>query len=141
MMMIALTVEPGVTQQDLYDFLVKHGSKHMVPTTGAGPSASILANACERGYGITPDTDHFNAIYEMEVILPSGETIFTGFTNYNSELLRGVFKTPPGASLNGLFTQSALGIVVSMTIRLEKKPENISIFTFKIKGIKSYKKL
>ena len=85
-------IEPGVTQQDLYDFLVKHGSKHMVPTTGAGPSASILANACERGYGITPDTDHFNAIYEMEVILPSGETIFTGFTNYNSELLREFLK-------------------------------------------------
>ena len=136
----SITVEPGVTQQDLYDFLVKHGSKHMVPTTGAGPSASILANACERGYGITPDTDHFNAIYEMEVILPSGETIFTGFTNYNSELLRGVFKTPPGASLNGLFTQSALGIIVSMTIRLEKKPENISIFTFKIKGDKKLQK-
>ena len=71
----SITVEPGVTQQSLYDFLENHGSKHMVPTTGAGPSASILGNACERGYGITPETDHFNAIYEMEIILPSGETL------------------------------------------------------------------
>ena len=36
----------------------KHGNLHMVPTTGAGPHASVLGNACERGYGITPDTDH-----------------------------------------------------------------------------------
>ena len=129
-----ITIEPGVTQQNLYDFLAKHGNLHMVPTTGAGPHASVLGNACERGYGITPDTDHFNSIYEMEVLLPDGNIIHTGFTNYGSDLLKGIFKTPPGASLNGIFTQSSFGIVLSMTIRLEKRPENISIFSFKIKG-------
>ena len=34
----------------------------------------------------------------------------------------------------GLFTQSAFGIVLSMTIRLEKIPENVTIFAFSIKG-------
>jgi hypothetical protein len=53
-----VTVEPGVTQQELYDFFQKHGNLFMVPTTGAGPSASILGNALERGYGLTPHSDH-----------------------------------------------------------------------------------
>ena len=106
----------------------------MVPTTGAGPHASVSGNACERGYGIGPDTDHFNSIYEMEVLLPDGNIIHTGFTNYGSDLLKGIFKTPPGASLERYFYAIIFYNVLSMTIRLEKRPENISIFSFKIKG-------
>ena len=96
----SITIEPGVTQKILYDFLTKHGSKHLVPTTGvAGPSASILGNALERGYGITPETDHFNSIYEIEVLLPNGEPIHTGFTSYGADSLKGAFKCPPGPNL------------------------------------------
>ena len=36
-----------------------------MPVTGAGPNCSLLANALERGYGITPPTDHFGAVTRL----------------------------------------------------------------------------
>jgi 4-cresol dehydrogenase (hydroxylating) len=45
-----VTLEPGVTQKQLFDYLDRHGLNFFVPTTGAGPSASIVGNALERGW-------------------------------------------------------------------------------------------
>lgn len=126
-----VTVEPGVTQGDLYNFLQENGDLHMVPATGAGPNASILGNALERGYGLTPETDHFEAIHDLKVVLPNGRLMSTGFDNFDAYQLKGVFKNPPGMSVSGLFTQSSLGIVTSMTIRLACRSKHSGIFTCK----------
>lgn len=49
-----VTLEPGVTQGMLADFLDNGNHPYLVPVTGAGPTCSLLANALERGYGVTP---------------------------------------------------------------------------------------
>ena len=53
-----VTVEPGVTQADLQRYLDENRLDFMVPVTGAGPGCSLVGNALERGYGITPYVDH-----------------------------------------------------------------------------------
>jgi hypothetical protein len=53
-----VTLEPGVTQARLHEFLCDGKYPYLVPVTGAGPNCSIVGNAIERGYGITPWVDH-----------------------------------------------------------------------------------
>ena len=67
-----ITLEPGVTQGMLADFLETGNHPFLVPVTGAGPTPSVLSNALERGYGVTPHVDHFGAVTDIEVVLPDG---------------------------------------------------------------------
>ena len=53
----------------LWEYLDKHDWPWMVPVNGAGPNCGILSNALERGYGITPITEHFEAVTAIKVIL------------------------------------------------------------------------
>lgn len=127
-----VTLEPGVTQQMLYDFLQKRNANFLVPVTGAGPDCSILGNALERGYGITPHTDHFAAVNCITAVLPNGEIYRSNFSEVNGEQIDKIHKWGLGPYLDGIFTQSNMGIVTQITIDLKKKPECIEFFTFKI---------
>ncbi|RYF10931.1 MAG: FAD-binding oxidoreductase, partial [Deltaproteobacteria bacterium] len=69
------SLQPGVTQQQLFAFLVKHQLKYLVPTTGAGPNASVVGNLLDRGYGVTPIEDHFSSLVSLEAILPDGSRV------------------------------------------------------------------
>ena len=127
-----VTLEPGVTQQQLSDFLHQHNHDYMVPVTGAGPSCSILANALERGYGITPYTDHFSAVTSIQGYWANGRPYQSAVNELDAsedKLVDKTFKWGLGPYLEGLFTQSNLGIVSQMTIRLAKiKPDFTSFF-------------
>ncbi|MBL7687663.1 MAG: FAD-binding oxidoreductase [Bdellovibrionaceae bacterium] len=124
-----VTVEPGVTQQDLYEFLEKNEAAFMVPTTGAGPTASLLGNALERGYGITPHEDHFGAVLGIKALLPDGTLYQSTLKELGGHLSDSVFKWKIGPYLDGLFTQSNLGIVLEATLALARRPEDITQFT------------
>ncbi len=52
-----VTLEPGVTQQQLFDFLRERQSRLWMHATGASPDASIIGNTMERGFGHTPMGD------------------------------------------------------------------------------------
>jgi hypothetical protein len=67
-----VTLEPGVTQGMLAAFLERERQPFLVPVTGAGPTCSLVGNALERGYGITPFADHFGAVLSLEAVLPDG---------------------------------------------------------------------
>lgn len=121
-------VEPGVTQQNLYDYMKDRGLEFMVPTTGAGPEASLLGNAVERGYGITPHEDHFGSLLGLKVILPNGEIYRSSLAELGGFSVDNIFKWKIGPYLDGLFTQSNLGIVMEATIALAPKPENVTQF-------------
>lgn len=128
-----VTVEPGVTQQDLYEYFKKNGDEFMVPTTGAGPSASILGNALERGYGLTPHSDHFEAITSFNAVLPNGELYKPALEELGGKKINQLFKWGLGPYLDGLFTQGNFGIVTEGTILIARKPESISTFFFSLK--------
>jgi 4-cresol dehydrogenase (hydroxylating) len=126
-----VTIEPGVTQQQLSDFLLKNNHDYMVPVTGAGPSCSILSNALERGYGITPHTDHFSAVTSIQGFWANGTPYQSAVNELDTSKDKFVDKTLKwglGPYLEGLFTQSNLGIVSQMTIRLAKRKSGFTSF-------------
>lgn len=126
----AVTVEPGVTQAHLSEYLRARGLRFLVPVTGAGPSCSLLANALERGFGITPLTDHFGAILSMKVVLPDGSLYESYMRNFDLAGGARAFKWGMGPYLDGLFSQSNLGIVVDATIALQPRPERTGVLFF-----------
>lgn len=128
-----VTVEPGVTQAQLGAFLDSHGANYLVPVTGAGPNCSLLGNALERGYGITPTTDHFAAVTTLEAILPDGRFYRTPLTELGGGEVDRLFKWGLGPYLDGLFSQGNFGIVTSATIALAPAPETITAFFFSTK--------
>ncbi|KMQ74634.1 FAD-binding oxidoreductase [Marinobacter subterrani] len=128
-----VTVEPGVTQGALREFLDRHDGNYLVPVTGAGPTCSILGNALERGYGITPITDHFAAVTKIEAILPDGTLYRTSLSELGGEEVDGLFKWGVGPYLDGLFSQGNFGVVVKMTIALAPAPETVTAFFFSTK--------
>lgn len=128
-----VTVEPGVTQATLREFLDSHDGNYLVPVTGAGPTCSILGNALERGYGITPVTDHFAAVTKIEAILPDGSLYRTPLSELGGAEVDGLFKWGLGPYLDGLFSQGNFGVVVSMTITLAPVPDTVTAFFFSTK--------
>src|SRR5437764_2715282 len=125
-----VTVQPGVTQRALYEYLQKEGPAFMVPVTGAGPDCSILANALERGYGITPYADHFAAMMSLEAVLPDGSLYRTPLSEIGGRLADSAHKWGIGPYLDGVFSQGNLGIVTQMTIALARRPERAESFYF-----------
>lgn len=128
-----VTLEPGVTQGMLADFLDRGGHPYMVPTTGAGPECSLLGNALERGYGVTPYTDHFAAVTDLEAVLADGTLYRTAMREAGGEELARLFKWGIGPYSAGLFTQSGLGIVTRMSIMLARRPEAVKVCLFSLK--------
>ncbi|NLD69503.1 MAG: FAD-binding oxidoreductase [Limnobacter sp.] len=125
-------VEPGVTQGALHQYLQTRKLPFMVPTTGAGPDASLLGNALERGYGITPTADHFAAVTRIEAVLADGRVYRPALSELGAELADHAFKWGLGPYLDGLFTQSGFGIVTSMTLALARRPEVVEAFYFAV---------
>jgi 4-cresol dehydrogenase (hydroxylating) len=122
------TLEPGVTQQQLYDHLQRCGLKFMVPTTGAGPHCSLVGNALEKGFGITPAEDHWGAVLSIKAVLPNGEIYHSAIAEFGGYRADTVFKWKLGPYVEGLFVQGNAGIVVQATIALARQPENITQF-------------
>ena len=126
-----VTVEPGVTQAQLWDFLRSHDSKLWMDATGASPHCSLIGNAVERGFGHTPYGDHFAHSCGLEVVLPSGETIETGFGRFTGSQAAPVYRWGVGPTLDGLFSQSNFGIVTRMTVWLMPAPEYFQAYYFR----------
>jgi FAD/FMN-containing dehydrogenase len=117
-----VTLEPGVTQQMLDDYLQAGDHPFMVPVTGAGPGCSVLANALERGYGITPHADHFGAVTDLHAVLSDGSNYRSAMYEAGGAELARVFKWGIGPYSTGLFTQSGFGIVTRISIVLARRP-------------------
>lgn len=125
-----VTVEPGVTQRDLFVFLQDRGGRLWMDATGASPDCSIIGNTLERGFGHTPMGDHCASACGFEVVLPSGEILETGFSRFPSATIGALGRWGVGPSLDGLFSQSNLGIVTRMTVWLMPAPEHFEAFFF-----------
>jgi 4-cresol dehydrogenase (hydroxylating) flavoprotein subunit len=125
-----ITVEPGVTYGDLEKFLQQHGPDWLTPVHGGGPTCSVLGNILERGYGITPHADHFAALTHLKAILASGEIYQGTLSEIGVPRLDRLFKYGIGPYYDGIFTQSGLGIVTEVTLRLAPRTERCEMFYF-----------
>jgi 4-cresol dehydrogenase (hydroxylating) len=125
-----ITVEPGVTQQQVFDFLRERKSRLWMDATGASPHSSLVGNATERGFGHTPYGDHFSHVCGMEVVLPDGEVLETGFSRFAGARTGPLHRWGVGPYVDGLFTQSNLGVVTRMSIWLMPAPEYFQAYFF-----------
>ncbi|WP_299012994.1 FAD-binding oxidoreductase [uncultured Photobacterium sp.] len=116
-------VQPGITQFQLYQALVDSNSSLQLDITAAGSHTSIVGNILERGFGHTDYSDRFGSVLSMRVLLPTGEVITTGMGMFKTSKAEHLYPYGIGPVLNGLFSQSNLGVVLEMTIALQPKPE------------------
>ncbi|AUC62312.1 4-cresol dehydrogenase (hydroxylating) [Cyanobacterium sp. HL-69] len=127
-----VTIEPGVTQQQLYEFLQEKKSNLWLDCNASSVESSLIGNTMERGFGHTPYGDHFAQVCGMEVVLPTGEIIHTGFGKFENATAAPVYRWGLGPYLDGLFTQSNFGIVTQMTFWLMPAPEYFEAFFFSV---------
>ncbi|WP_367155328.1 FAD-binding oxidoreductase [Methylomonas sp. HYX-M1] len=128
-----VTLEPGVTQRKLNAYLQKKGCSFLIPVTGAGPDCSLIGNALERGYGITPYADHFAAVMSLEAVLPDGTLYTSMLDGFGGGDVNNLFKWGVGPYVDGIFSQGNFGIVTKMTIALAPIPERMEAFFFSVK--------
>ncbi len=129
-----LTVEPGVTFAQVYEYLESRNANWLAPAVGAVPDASVIGNALERGIGKGVYGDRFHHACNMEVVLPDGSLIHTSFGNRGENFLSKLSRYGVGPTLDGIFSQSNFGIVTRMTFWLQPKPGDFQTFYYTVKS-------
>ena len=117
-----VTIEPGVTQKQVYNFLEEHGGSYGISMTSSAPDTSVMGNICERGVGLGPYGFRSHYISNLEVVLPSGKCIHTGFGRFTNAKSADVYPEGLGPSFNDMFIQSNYGIITKLTTYLVPMP-------------------
>ncbi len=128
-----ITVEPGVTFRQASDFLRSKETNLFLSVIGGHPDASLIGNALERGDGVGPYGERISHACALEVVLPNGDCIHTGFDRFRESKVGRISRWGVGPSLDGLFSQSNLGIVTRMTFWLMPRPRFFLPFLMTIK--------
>jgi 4-cresol dehydrogenase (hydroxylating) flavoprotein subunit len=115
-------VEPGVTYQDLRDYLDENNLPFWLDVPTVGPIVSPMGNTLERGVGYTPYGDHFFMQCGMEVVLADGSVVRTGMGSVKNSSTWQAFKWGYGPYLDGIFTQSNVGVVTKLGFWLMPAP-------------------
>ena len=117
-------VEPGVTLFDLYRHIQDKGYKlsmeMMDPAWG-----SVIGNALDHGcaHTTTYGRDRFHDHCGMEVVLPTGEIVRTGMGALPNSNMFAQYHYGFGPYLDGMFSQSNLGVVTKMGFHLRPEHE------------------
>lgn len=127
-----VTVEPGVSFAQLYAFLRARRSRLFVNGIGGSPEASVLANAVTRGDGAGPYGDRWSHVCALEVVLSTGETVRTGYGRFGATPLAPLHRHGVGPILDGLFSQSSLGVVTRLTLWLAPLPRSLQAVRFSV---------
>ena len=115
-------VEPGVTYQQLRDYLDEHHIPLWIDVPTVGPIVGPVGNTLDRGVGYTPYGEHFMVQCGMEVVLANGDILRTGMGSTSNPSAWQAFKWGYGPYLDGIFTQSNFGVVTKMGLWLMPAP-------------------
>lgn len=119
-----LRIEPGVTQEDIADYLKQVKADFILNVTGSSAHSSVVGNAIERG--IAHYGSRVNEVMGVEMVLGDGSLFST------DNISHVPFHTP-GPDYKGLFFQSNFGIVTAMTLRLLPKTQCVAVVTLEKK--------
>lgn len=129
-----VSVEPGVTAGQLEHYLLTHHIEYLAPTTAAGPNTSLVGNMLERGISNGQAMDRFQTLLSLKAVLPGGELYESSATNLLNKEDFNIFKWGIGPYLDGLFGQSALGVVTEATFALQPRPSHAELFYGNLSG-------
>lgn len=115
-------IEPGVTQEQLSEFLAERCPDLCFNVTGSARDTSILGNALDRGVGyLGPRRED---VFGLEVVTGTAEVLRTGFRRLGDRSsLAQLHPYGLGPMLDGLFFQGNFGIVTSACFRLLPRAE------------------
>lgn len=116
-------IEPGVTQEQLANFLETNQSQFMIDVTGSSKETSIVGNALERG--ITYNFQRSDRILGLEIVTGRGDRLQTGSLRFPQSKLKLSYKFGVGPDLTHLFLQSNFGVVTKMAYQLKRKSKNV----------------
>lgn len=128
-----LTIEPGVTQQQVVDFLDANDYQFLIPVICSSPNCSLLANTLERGFGMVPNADRFMHLMSLKAVLPNGDLYQSLLSDAGGERIDQAYKWGVGPYLDGLFSQGNFGIVTQVTLSLSPKTDEVTLFFFRIR--------
>ena len=117
-----ILVEPGVTYQQIHDYIEENDLPFWLDVPTVGPIVSMIGNTLERGVGYTPYGDHFFMQCGMEVCLADGSILKTGMGSIENGNTWQAFKWGYGPYLDGIFTQSNFGVVTKLGMWLMPRP-------------------
>ncbi len=126
----SITIEPGVTFKQVYDFLKKKKTKFELTNIGGSQNSSIIGNICERGIGKGLYGEIYQNLGELEIVLPTGEVIYSGYSNFNKDNHLNISRFGLGPDISYLFLQSNLGIITKATIYLKPKLSYKKVISF-----------
>lgn len=123
-------VEPGVTNQQLQDYLDEHQLPFWLSFPGPGPIVGPVGNTLDRGVGNNRYGEHAAHFCGMEVVLADGQVLRTGMGGVQGSRTWQSYRWGYGPWLDGLFCQSNFGVVTKMGFWLMAKPEtNLMVVT------------
>jgi 4-cresol dehydrogenase (hydroxylating) len=125
-------IEPGVSQGQLHAAIEARAPGFWMDSTGAGPEASIVGNALQRGFGHTAYGDHVRSMAGLEVALADGRLMRTGFGHFDNARAQWLNPYGLGPYLDGMFTQSNYGVVTKMGLWLLPKPDDFRFFWIRV---------
>lgn len=114
-------IEPGVGFFQLYDHLKDNGIKLWMSVPG-NAWGSVIGNALERGLGYTAYGDHSEQLCGMEVVMPDGDMLRTGFGAMDGGKAWHHYKYGYGPSWDQMFVQSNFGVVTKAGLWLQPEP-------------------
>lgn len=127
-----VTVEPGVTFQQVANLLNERRSKHFVPMIGGPPDSSVLGNFLERGDGAGPMGERVLQGCGLELVLGRGDVIHTGYEQIPGSKVSPLDRWGVGPSLDGLFSQSSFAVASRLTLWLCPRPNHFQAFLFTV---------
>lgn len=115
-------VEPGVTYAQLKAYLDEHNIPLWISFPSSGPIAGPMGNTLDRGVGYNRNGEHFANFCGLEVVLADGSLLRTATGGVEGSNTWNDYRWGYGPWVDGLFSQSNMGIVTKMGIWLMHKP-------------------
>ncbi|MDR3607886.1 MAG: FAD-binding oxidoreductase [Oligoflexia bacterium] len=121
-------VEPGVTYKELVDYINERNLDVWASFPSSGGLAGPVGNTLDRGVGYNRAGEHFSNFCGLEVVLANGEVVRTGMGSIGKGETWQSYRWGYGPWVDGLFSQSNLGVVTKMGLWLMKKPPHYESF-------------